>query len=710
VPNISAAKALDVPFHPWVYFFIFLAANILLSYFPFPLQVQLGVCFLGILVPFTLAWKTYVPPSPHKPLFLQEFFPSIPVWAWVGMASLAVLPRLYRLTSLFVWPHGDEGLYGFYALQIMRNGIDRLLYCRAQHPPFYFWWLSLCFRLGGPSIRSLWFSPLLFSLGLPPMVYAVCRRWDFSKSFSFLCALLAAISFWFWFIGRFAMNTCLIPLMETFVFGCCGILFRAQRDRQQWTAALILGLSVGLTFYALYLHWVALALLVGLTVLGAFRRSSLVILIFGSATLLAVLPFLFHIRESGLSPYFQGLWSFKDHAFSWARVEEAFSYWSAVFWGLPISYYTYQPVWGGFLNPVLGAFFGLGFLEAARGSHPLGRWLAGAFLFLLLPGMLSRDSETFRIAPDAVITLPLVALGIGRLAVSKFRFRRPWRWLGAALALSFLLDFYHLAGPLHHVWDDPGYWLKFTKSINNYRAYNILEARSQDQGPGLILSNFPAGTCDQTLDTADYGFNSASNPALDADKARWVAVLANVNDQPFLVKRFGAGKSYWLSKDLHSPDGGFMLWIAPITAANRAVFLRWTGAHRALDGFIDSYLQNLSYNGGGFFGKVRDSLRQTHGYFQGDSFLEACYWEKMADLSIKEGRLPDAVENLQQAVHLGCPSAHLFYRLGVLQLALNDPPQARKCFQEAVRAPLDFTESRLLLAQLSPTAPVERKP
>lgn len=703
-------KAFFFSYHPWAYFFITFAANLLLSYAPLPLETKLWTGLPGLLLLFFVAWKTYVPGPSGKPLYFQEFLPAVPPWVWVLVAALAIFVRGYKLMGLFVWPHSDEGIVGFYALRIMRMGIDRLLYSGAQHPPFYQWWLSLCFRLEGPSIGSLWSSPLIFSLGFPPLAYLACRQWNFSRSFSFLCAALGALGFWFWYIGRFASFVCLIPLVETAVLIPLALLFRAARPRPRMAAALLLGLAVGLTFYAVYFQWMAVALLVGLTVAWAFRRSPWVPLAFGLSLAAVILPFLVHLGRAGLPPYLQMLWTHQGSPLSWHRMEVSLSYWSAVFWGLPLSYYTFQPIWGGFLNPVLGSCVFCGFLEAIRSGTPLGRWLVAAFLFLLLPGMLSHDSETFRIAAAAVITVPLAALGLARLVVSLPPYRHPLLLLGALLALSFGLDFFHLAGPLHRVWDDPAYWLKFTKSINYYRAFGVLKAQARAEGPGLVFSDFPAGSCDQTLDIADYGFNAVSNPKLDPGSARWAAVLANVNEQPFLVKRFGPGKSYWLSKDLHPPDGGLMLWLVPLSPANRPVFLEWREADQTLDGFIDAYLQNLNYNSGDPLEKVRPFLLAVHGLFQKDSFLETCYWEKMADLSVKAGKMNDAVEALEQAVHSGYPAAHLFYRLGVLQLALNDPPKAHQFFQEAVRAPLDFTESRLLLAQLSPAAPMERKP
>jgi hypothetical protein len=57
---------------------------------------------------------------------------------------------------------------------------------------------------------------------------------------------------------------------------------------------------------------------------------------------------------------------------------------------------------------------------------------------------------------------------------------------------------------------------------------------------------------------------------------------------------------------------------------------------------------------------------------------------------------------LNQAVHSGYPAAHLDYRLGVLWLHLQNPGEAEKAFKKATEAPLDLTQSSLLLPGPTP--------
>jgi hypothetical protein len=681
-----------------------LISNILIAYFPFSIGLKVLIGLFGIFLPFVLAWVTHPAPVPQKPVYAIEFLPAIPLWGWFFLGGIALFPRLYRLTTLLAWPHFDEGQYGYYALMILHQGLDRFLYNGVPISPFYPIWLSVWFKLTGPSLTSLWASPLPFSLAVIPLVHWTGRQWGFSRSFSLLGALLAAIGFWFWYIGRFAMQVTLIPFGETLVLGILAFLYRSRSSEEKLRWALLLGFCVGAVFYGIYFHWVIVAGLILVTLLFSFRRSIQVPLAYGAALALTCSPlWVGGFGKTGFS-YLHQLWALTDPSFSWPKIENSLSYISALFWGVPARYCTYQPVWGGFLNPVLGSLWMLGFLGSARSRDPLGRWLVFASFFLLLPGLLTTDSEPFRIAPMAVPSLALIAWGFVSLFKGTVPLTKTLCFGGLLLTASFSLDLYHLAVPLHRMWDDPGVWIKYVKSINNARAFGILREKARTEGPGVVLSNFPTGVYDKTLDLADYSFNAGLNPALDPERARWAALLTNVNDQPFLRKIWGEGRSYWLSKDLPSSDGGGMLWIFPLTETNRPLLRRWLLADRSLKGFIEDYysVSNLT-QAGPYFG-IRNSLSAIRTYFEGDPYLASSYWLKMADLSIKGGRLDQAVLDMGEALREGFPAAHLFYRRGVLEMALGEKEAAQKDFKKARQAPLDFTRSKDLIENNQPSS------
>lgn len=366
-----------------------------------------------------------------------------------------------------------------------------------------------------------------------------------------------------------------------------------------------------------------------------------------------------------------------------------------MFWGTSNDELFTAPVWGGLVNPILEALLGIGLIESIKNpSHTLYQWLCVSSLFFLMPGMLSAGFDSFRIIPVLMVLIPITGLGWARLArQSSYRFSKIILFL--LIFTSTILDFNQLLEIYPHLWDSPAYWQKEFKSITSYRAYKILQPKFSE-GPGLVFCDFVPGFDDQNLNWTDYSFNGVNNHQLDWEKSNWVALLININYQPFLVKRFGPGKTYWLSKDLNSSDGGQMLWIINISKANRPIFQKWQEASRALNNYIYENFEVL--NPADNHDSLLETLNKTYPLFHGDPFLEACYGEKKADLLFRLGRIPQAEQSLNQAIQKGYPAANLFYRLGTLQLIQQNEPEAQKAFRKAIHAPINLTQSVRFLA------------
>jgi hypothetical protein len=460
-------------------------------------------------------------------------------------------------------------------------------------------------------------------------------------------------------------------------------------------------LITGLGFYT-HLPWVGVAVLVGMTVLVfIYRQPSRPLrffFLFAGIVLLLLLPFLLEIWRDGYGRYFLYLWTFGTAEPLSKKLEVAFAYFQVLFWGVGIKFYTYQPVWGGFLNPVLGSLFLLGLLEAVKNRrNPLYLWLLASFILLMLQGLLTRELEPLRILPLLVPAAALVTLG----AVHLLQDLPPLSSVFFALLLflsSLALDGFHLFHSYRSLWSETRHWKGYAKSLERYQAFELLKVKAKSEGPGLIFADFTTGLSDQSLAVAAHSFDAVQNPALDFDKAKWAAVLVNANYRPFLSKRFVEGKAYWLSKNSSDPAGGWMLWVTPVTDAHREDFRRWRSAEGALAPFID---QNLSYVRGKPYEILVATLQGAGEAFQGDPFLESCYWEKMADTLFKAGEasLEKSEEALQTAVLRGYPAAHLYRQLGIIRLMRQDGAGAQKAFQSSVNAPLNFTDSSRYLKQ-----------
>jgi tetratricopeptide (TPR) repeat protein len=365
------------------------------------------------------------------------------------------------------------------------------------------------------------------------------------------------------------------------------------------------------------------------------------------------------------------------------------SYLSSLFWGLDTSFHTYQPVWGGYLNPVLGSLFLIGLLKACKNFQSvLNRWLLAGGILFILPGVLTSDRETFRMVPLIPILFMVTSLGLGQLLVSSSVRKNAW-----IVSLVFLfstgLDYHHLE-KYHRLWDSMDNWKGYAKSWERYKAYGILEQINREEGPGLIFSDLTPGLCDQTLNVADDGFNALENRLLHPNQARWVAVLVNVNEKPFLEKRFSGSRSYALSREDRPPDGGLMLWTVPLSESNRPAFLPWVRFQQALKPFID---ESLGYIQGQSYSRSLDLLAEALPMMEGDPFLLSRYWNLRADLLVKAGDLAESEISLQNVVKQGDPSADLYYRLGVLQWLQGKKGLASKSFDSAVHAPLNLTAS-----------------
>jgi 4-amino-4-deoxy-L-arabinose transferase-like glycosyltransferase len=687
----------------WIVFFLFVITNALIAFGCFPLWLDFSLGLGGIVLPFLFLFFLPSPePSGIRPSVNRDFLPDIPFWAWGGVILLGFILRFAGLTAFSVWPHFDEGLVSHFAMGLTRHWDWGQFHGTNQMLPLYLWGEAFCFKLMGASLFSLWFFPAILSC-LTILVGALAARAFFPRSQAFLMTALLAFGFWPIFIGRFSMMTVLLVLAEFTTLYLLGLVSIAQPSQLK-VRSILLGVGLGLGFYT-FVSWPVVAILVGasfLTLLFTRFRSehpSEKIAYFFCPFILMITPFIWAALTKGYGHYaFNLLANNQAHPL----VEQgkiSFSYIACIFWGIDQSFFTYQPVWGGYLNPLLGALFFLGVREIFRDRrHGIHRWLVIGFILFLLQGLMTRERETFRIAPLIPVLLVLVVLGWNRL----MRITSPQRTLIATvllLVLSLGFDLQHLS-VYHHLWDSQDTWKGYAKSHERYEANQILETTALQKGPGLVFSNFVPGLSDLTLDVADDSYNALNNPSLSADKAQWAAVLINANYKPFLDKRFGSAKAYALSKESVAPDGGWMLWVFPLTSGNRAVVDRWVKADQALKPFIESNLGQLH---GESYEKTINALTTAEPTFQGDPFLQSVYWEKMGDLILKQSVLvsarPDptlldqAIHCLDQAVSLGYPSANLYNHLGNLWLLRQNEPAARKAFQNACRAPVDLTDS-----------------
>ncbi|HVZ80114.1 MAG TPA: glycosyltransferase family 39 protein [bacterium] len=689
--------------HSFPLFLVLWMANGLLSYVPLSIGWKIGILLLGVLLPWLWAFRQRDLPVQAPAGKKDGFQPGWIAFALLGL--LAVAARFSGLTTLLVWPNFDESSYGFDAFRLASGEAPRFLYGVSQAPPLFIWGLAAFFKLFGCSLPAFWAFPALVSLSAVPLAYLAARTF-FPRPFAFLAAGLTALSFWPLFVGRFALMTGLVLPAELLAFYFLGRFLTALDAGARRKAAWGLGVAWGLGCYT-HLHWpVVLAVTFPPFALhlwkGRRQRPS------SSGQLLgaALLPALILALPLGIAAWRGHFGGYLAHlfvahpGFSWSR---QWAVWSSCltspFWGMDPAVHTYQPVWGGFLNPVLTSLFFLGCLRLARRrKEPLERWVIFGLLVSLLPGLLTQDQETFRLFPMVPFLILTCLMGLGILAQG-FPAKRSLVLVLALAVPSLALDGHHLFGVFHRVWDDPPTWSSYTKSFGRYHAFGLLEEQRKAEGPGLIFPDFVGGLPDQSLAVATFDYNAVLNPRLQASQARWAAVLTNVNYQPFLKKRFPSGRAYALTRELPSGDGGWMLFLFPTQGVPAGTLRHWVEAQQALEPFLDRHLCYVM--GNPMEGDIR-ALEKIEPAFQGDPYLRACYWEKLADVRVKGGTggWTEAVQDLERAAREGYPAAHLLREGGVLEMLQGRPAEAKALFQKARRAPLDLTDAAQRLRDL----------
>ncbi len=653
----SIRPAVRFPFSPPAYFFIFLASNLLLSYFGFPREAKLIIGFLGLLLPFAVGWarRGQSHPGPDFP-FPTESLPPVPGWLWAGAAFAGIFLRLDHLISLSQWPMPDEGDYTFYAMELSEKGIWKILYSMRQHPPLYYWAYGLFLKAVPPSLFSLWLFPALLSVAaLGAAFWAV--RTCFPGPLAFPGFFLAATGFWPVYIGRICSNYVLTFFWELAALGLLGIFLRNQEKPSGRRMAAFLGLWTGLGLFTFVL-WALVAAAMAAVVFRAglgkergVRRAFFIPL--GFFGILFAALYATH-SEAVRQIAFLGK-GVELHQ----RLMDAFVYIKALFWGADGLHYG--PVWGGLLNPVTGAFFFLGLMNILGDKKTRTRWwvLAGLALFLL-PGMISKELETFRI----LFVFPLLVFtalsGMASFLSGSGRNRLRIGVLFLLLTAGAGLDAYQLYGPYHRTWGTPSPTWVNLKSVVGFRAYQHLEALSSRGGPGLVLSDL-GSTRDLVLNVASYPFDAVQNPRLRLEDAGWAAVVVAEDYRPFLSQRFRETRWFDLGKSYPGPRMmPLVLGVIPLGEKNRAALEKWVEADRGFHSFNVEISDHSSWDPQQ---PVLDSLASLPGQLDHDPFLWSCYLERVISYYSPSSREEYALvqDLLARYLKNAYPLPHLLY-------------------------------------------------
>ncbi len=640
---------------------------------------------MGILLPFFFLLFFPKSRSPEE----TEVLSPVPPWAWALVALFAVFLRFYRLTSLSSWPLYDEGMFGYYATRLETHWDWRLVRGFAGEPALYAWGQSLFFKLIPDRLEALWLFPAVCSL-----LCVATAAWTAKKTSSspllFFVFTWISLGFWPLYIGRFSAPYILMILFECIVLSLLYAFLSGKPPRAKFL--LILSICAGLGFYT-YLAWTPVALLTLLVLLTtpgqSWSKRLQLSLFFLAVTLLIAFPFFLNFSKN-YKGYLNYLWAGGTPR-SWVYYASfVFQYLRDVFWGKPGGLFRYGPHWGGILNPLASSLFilGLSGILATR-KKLISLWLCAGLVLFLLPSFLTNSLQLMRIASLLPLMVLVCAYGT-RSLLSMVSKHLRWGIFLLVTAGSVGLDSYHLFSAYPKVWETNPAFYSQHKCLEFQKAFSLLKPLVTREGPGLILLNFIPDPYDQTLFVATYSFNAASNPVLDASRARWAALLTNIHEEPYLSREFPGGKWVWLSEGLKHMDGGFLLETIPLTPKNTSRIQAWAKADHSLGEMTYEVMEtgvNPDQN------SMLDLLNRIYPLFRGDPFLESRYWRIRAVHAAAGQKIGEAEEDEFKAIHLGLPMSHLYNELGCLFFKDGKKEKARRAFEAAMSLKPNCTDA-----------------
>jgi hypothetical protein len=673
----------DIPFRPWAYFWVFLVFNTLLA-FPMPFWLKLEIGLIGIALPMILALGSI------KPEFSTEssgwdFKPGIALnktaWALVFTAVFAVL---FFATFRKRWPALDDAIFAHYSVQLAQNWEWKFFFSPAESPPFFNWILALFFRFFEPSLFSINCILLLFSLLTVAAVYISARTY-FPAFFSTLCFLLFAFGFWPLYAGQFCMSLIALLFFEILALGSLGRITRTRSDSKSYGIAIAAGVLTGFGFFVSG-PWILIAVMIMVPAFVLLKSSMKLLTVF-----LAPFLFLFGVFVGvsiwqGNGNHVQDLWAFRP-GMNWTeQLTDSLSNITALFWNTHLK--SYGPAWGGMLNPLWSSVFFIGMLECWRmRNRAFVRWLWIGMALFLVPGLVSRNSNIFRLLQIFPLLVLVVCVGFQAL-LSRAEPKKIILLLSLFLFFSTVLDLRHLT---------VAYRNNSPEEIPFSKAYQFVREKALEAGPGLLLFDLRANTWDKTLIMATYPFDATRKRHFSFEKTKWAAVLLNIHYKPFLDDLYGGIQWRDLGNDILWNEGGLVLGIIPVDSRSKSFLDSWNRMNLFFRSLTN---ETMDYYSEENLKTIVKKLDSAGGLTGGDRFLESCLSEKKLFSKLVCKSPEDALKITQQALERGYALPTFQTAEGLLLCRFGRREEARQVFRKALQARLNLTPAREYLAAM----------
>ncbi len=622
----------------WFHFYFFLIVNILMSHISPPQPINWCIALCLIIFPFLYGLKQISDNEKQKDWDWSISFPPLSSWSILLLVFLAFFLRFYRLTSIVTWPSFDEAMFGYLAQDLSKGWHFKFFYGIGQIPPMFIWFLAAIFKVFGISLSSLWLAPAILSAATLPLVFFTALKF-FGRSTAYFLVFLWSFSFWPLYEGRYCVQYALYMFWIWLTLLILGIFIRATSQLSLFGSIIALSVATGLGFYV-STGWPLVALAITSSLLYFTKTRIKFFITYSSITSILGLPLvvLFFRKEYGL--YIHNLWAFDKGGDLSSHFSNSYLYLSGLFWGIPKEYMvsSYGPAWGGMLNCILGAFFFVGLMCLFRNINRTWAKFCVAFLPLLfIPAFLTKDLEFFRVFQILPLLFFVIFLGFQHL-LNNSPTRKKQIAILVCLALSVSLDVYHLYGPCVKTAMSESAWPY--KDNRRYQSFHILNNIQRAAGPGLIFDKFQSiiqtgmtqKYSDQSLSIAAYSFNALDNHSISMKDVRWVAVICDAPYQTYLTKIFPDGIWYPVSSTPDNWDQTAMLEIIPYSKKYRNIFNYWIAADQ---GYRQVVKEMLDHVDGQSNEPIYRSLFKMYPLVQGNPFLEAGFWNKIARFNLR---------------------------------------------------------------------------
>jgi 4-amino-4-deoxy-L-arabinose transferase-like glycosyltransferase len=684
--------------NPKVYFSFFFFMNSFLAYGTDSLGMKFWGGCLGVLMPLVLIVGFKKNGSGGgKKIWETDSFP-LSLDRWIPLLVLAVLvARLAGLTGLSTWPMPDDGTFFYYSLGLSQKWSWQFFFSQAQAPALFNWFLALFLKIFQPGLFSLWLFPALLSI-LTFLLGTLGARKYFSPSFAFLFLSMCSLDFWLLYAGRFCMPIGLFLLWESLVLVLLAYFLKTSSDKVRPYGAVILGLCVGLGFFVSPI-WALMGLIVILPVakgcpwnLPVGKKTFILFLI---PLVLFALVFIWISVPEKNGLYVERILAFNP-GMDWKKqwMDSAADL-TALFWGTPWKFF-YGPLWGGVLNPVSGSLFLCGIIACYQNrGNPFIQWIFLGFVFFFFPVFLTQNFEFFRVLGVWPFLMLVVTIGMQALLCA-FPPKRRFTVAILILVASSAFDLYHLWGPYHRLWGTPCDQWSNLKSIESWKADQILKKTGTALGPGILLADLQTFVTDQTLPIADYSLDPGFQPGLSLPGAKWVAILLDAHFKPFLSARFPQGQWFWLGGN-HMPGSGLMMALIPVDRENQPLLQSWLNAD-VLMSSVTREIMDQWWKGSQ--DPILKKLFNAYPALQGDRFLETCFWEKVLYHEKIAGDRQACLGAVQSGLERGYPLPPLLNDEGVLLMQRGSYAEAKEAFRKALHSGLNLTPAAENLKQL----------